>query len=145
MWTKDLTVGIEEIDSQHRLLFRQLEQLLDACLSGREQEEVLAMLGFLDGYVITHFETEEGLQLRYGYPGYESHRAEHRALLERHARFREELGETGPTRDFVLRVNQALIDWLSNHILTVDKAASTFLLKKMGLDADKIHESSCSA
>ncbi len=131
MWTDDLTVGIDEIDSQHRSLFQQLEKLLDACVAGREREEVMTMLGFLDQYVVTHFETEEGLQQEYGYPGYEKHRAEHAEFLRRLQRFKAELSTSAPSRDFVLRVNQTLIDWLTSHILTVDKAASEFLLKKM--------------
>jgi len=131
MWTDDLTVGIDEIDSQHRSLFQQLEKLLDACVAGGEREEVLIMLDFLDQYVVTHFATEEGLQQEYGYPGYEKHRTEHAEFLRRLQRFREELSASAPSRDFVLRVNQTLIDWLTSHILTVDKAASEFLLKKM--------------
>lgn len=131
MWTDDLTVGIDEIDSQHRSLFQQLEKLLDACVAGREREEVMTMLGFLDQYVVTHFATEEGLQQEYCYPGYEKHRTEHADFLHRLQFFKEELSNSAPSRDFVLRVNQTLIDWLTSHILTVDKAASEFLLKKM--------------
>jgi len=132
MWSDDLTVGIEEIDSQHRALFQQLEKLLDACVSGREREEVVTMLDFLDRYVVTHFATEEGLQREHGYPGYDSHRAEHALFLRRLHCFREELAASPPSRDFVLRVNQTLIDWLTLHILGVDKDAGEFLLKKMG-------------
>lgn len=136
MWTDDLTVGIERIDSQHRSLFQQLEKLMDACVAGREREEVVTMLDFLDRYVVTHFDTEEGLQREYGYPGYDSHRAEHAVFLHRLQCFREELSNSAPSRDFVLRVNQTLIDWLTSHILTVDKAASEFLLKKMPHSSD---------
>lgn len=131
MWSDDLTVGIEEIDSQHRSLFLQLETLLDACVAGREREEVVSMLDFLDRYVAIHFATEEGLQREHGYPGYDSHRAEHAVFLYRLQCFREELAAAAPSRDFVLRVNQTLIDWLKSHILGVDKDAGKFLLKKM--------------
>lgn len=132
MWTDDLTVGIDEIDSQHKSLFLQLEKLLDACVAGREREEVLAMLGFLDNYVVTHFATEEGLQREHCYPDFEKHRREHEGFLHRINLLKEEIANSAPSRDFVLRVNQTLIDWLRSHILTVDKAASEFLLKKMG-------------
>ena len=131
MWTDDLTVGIDEIDSQHRALFLQLEKLLDACVAGREREEVMTMLDFLDQYVVNHFATEEGLQREHGYQGYEKHRAEHEGFLRRIRHFKEEVATSAPSRDFVLRVNQTLIEWLKSHILTVDKEASEFLLKKM--------------
>lgn len=132
MWTDDLTVGIDEIDSQHKSLFLQLEKLLDACVAGGEREEVLAMLDFLDNYVVTHFATEEGLQREHCYPDFEKHRREHEGFLHRINLLKEEIATSAPSRDFVLRVNQTLIDWLRSHILTVDKAASEFLLKKMG-------------
>lgn len=136
MWTDDLTVGINEIDSQHRELFVRLERLLDACMAGSEQVEVLRMLDFLGEYVVSHFETEERLQRDHGYPGYESHRAEHDFLRTRLALFRKEIGQAGPTRDLVLRVNQLLIDWLKTHIREVDREACDFLLKKMPAGAD---------
>lgn len=131
MWSDDLTVGIEEIDNQHRALFQQMERLLDACMEGREREEVLGMLDFLDRYVVTHFATEEGLQRRYGYPGSEGHRKEHGEFMDRLRRFREELKGGPPSRDFVLRVNQTLIDWLKAHILVLDMEAGSFIVGKM--------------
>ncbi|AJE04116.1 bacteriohemerythrin [Geobacter pickeringii] len=136
MWSDDLTVGISEIDSQHRQLFCQLDQLLDACVAGRELAEVLRMLDFLDDYVKTHFDTEETLLQRHDFPGYENHRLQHVLMRDRIGQFRQELQTTGPTRDFVLRVNQLLIDWLKGHIRRVDREASEFLLKKMPPAAD---------
>lgn len=136
MWSDDLTVGISEIDSQHRQLFSQLEQLLDACVAGREQAEVLRMLDFLGNYVKTHFDTEEALQQAHDFPGYESHRKQHSLMRDRIGSFRQELQTAGATRDFVLRVNQLLIDWLKNHIRQADREASEFLLKKMPSGAD---------
>lgn len=132
MWTDDLTVGICEIDTQHRALFAQLEKLLDACMVGRELDEVMVMIAFLSDYAHTHFETEERLQRGAGYPGYEKHRAEHLLFRDTLDRFKVELVESGATRDFVLRVNQTLIDWLKTHIRNVDREMSEFLLKKSG-------------
>lgn len=136
MWTDDLTVGISEIDSQHKELFAQLERLLEACMAGREREEVLGMLDFLDGYVETHFGTEERLHREHGYPGREKHLAEHAFMRERLGHFREEAETAGPTRDLVLRVNQTLIEWLRTHISSADREAGEFLLKRMAPPAD---------
>ncbi|BEH09382.1 MULTISPECIES: hemerythrin family protein [Geobacter] len=136
MWTDDLTVGIWEIDTQHRALFAQLEKLLDACMVGRELDEVMEMIVFLDDYVTTHFDTEERLQRQGGYPDYDKHRAEHVIFRTNLERLKAELRESGATRDLVLRVNQVLIDWLKTHIRNVDAAMSEFLLKKTGQPAD---------
>jgi hemerythrin len=39
-WTDDLAVGIVEIDNQHKELFHQINQLLEACNQGKGKETV---------------------------------------------------------------------------------------------------------
>ena len=58
-WDDELSLGLEEIDNQHRELFRRMETLLEACVAGKAAEEVIGMLAFLDDYVAVHFRTEE--------------------------------------------------------------------------------------
>ncbi|BDV44151.1 hemerythrin [Geotalea uraniireducens] len=136
MWSDDLTLGIAEIDSQHKALFAQLARLLDACVAGGDRDETLAMLAFLDGYVVSHFASEEQLQEHFGYPDYRQHQAEHRYFREQVVILGRELTSGSPGRDFTLRVNRLLIDWLRSHIRTSDRLATTFLLKEMPRDAD---------
>lgn len=130
-WNDELNLGLEEIDNQHRALFGKLETLLDACISGRAAEEVIGMLAFLDDYVVVHFRTEEELQERFGYPGLPFHRQQHEQFRQRLALLKEEMTKEGKGSDVALQVNEMLVDWLRNHILTVDKEATLFLSDRL--------------
>jgi len=57
-WRESLSIGVELIDSQHKTLLSDFDQLLKACESGKGIEELKTLLGFLDGYVIKHFSDE---------------------------------------------------------------------------------------
>lgn len=130
-WDDELNLGLEEIDNQHRALFGKLEVLLDACISGRAAEEVIGMLAFLDDYVVVHFRTEEELQERFAYPGLPFHRQQHEQFRQRLALLKEEMTKEGKGSDVALQVNEMLVDWLRNHILTVDKEATLFLSDRL--------------
>lgn len=58
-WTQDLSTGSDEIDNQHKELFRRINSLLDACNQGKGREEIGKTVQFLEDYVITHFSAEE--------------------------------------------------------------------------------------
>ncbi len=71
-WTPDLSVGVEEIDEQHRELFRRAERLI-ATLRCGDRGEVLPLLAYLDEYVAHHFSAEERLMREVRYPALEEH------------------------------------------------------------------------
>lgn len=72
LWTPDLATKVDEIDSQHRELFKRINDLLDACNQGRGKEEVQKVIRFLEEYVATHFGEEEKYMEKYNYPGTET-------------------------------------------------------------------------
>src|SRR5512138_2461518 len=75
-WTQALSVGVEEIDDQHRELFRRAASLLDGIHKG-EPEELGALIDFLYQYAVEHFGAEEEHMRRTRFPGYQRHKAEH--------------------------------------------------------------------
>ena len=77
LWKENLSVGVNEIDNQHKELFNRINNLLDACTRGKGSEEIKRTLNFLSDYVISHFGTEENLMVRYNYPDYTSHKEKH--------------------------------------------------------------------
>ena len=118
-WTQALEVGIAEIDEQHRWLVDQTNDLHEALRAGASREQVGALLEGLMDYVMNHFIVEENLFIRLGYPDTEAHQAQHNlfsgqvmSLLSRH-----DCGETVSAETLEL-----LKDWLTHHILKVDKA-----------------------
>lgn len=126
-WTSDLAIGVDEIDNQHKEIFRRFDSLFDACSEGRGKEEVLKLLLFLDDYVKEHFTAEERLQMRSGYPDYPAHKAAHQQFMADVERLTREFRDEGATLPLVIQTNKTLSSWLIQHIKRVDTAFAGYL------------------
>ncbi|HHN65637.1 MAG TPA: bacteriohemerythrin [Nitrospirae bacterium] len=126
-WTEDLATGFDEIDSQHKELFRRINEFHMACKLGKGRDVVEDTIGFLSDYVVTHFSTEEAYMEKYNYPGYLSHRAQHETFMKNLKNIREELDREGSTVSLVIGINNMIVQWLQAHIRRVDKKLAEFL------------------
>lgn len=126
-WTPDLAVGVEVIDAQHKELFAAVNALLVAIGEGREREEVVRLMDFLEEYVSNHFGIEEIYMRRYTYFGYPAHKAEHLAFIDDFYGMREELERDGVTAGLAENLKRRVCDWLVSHVGTVDKGLGTYL------------------
>lgn len=131
LWKEDLATGVEEIDNQHKELFRRINNLLDACTQGKGKDEVLNTIRFLDDYVMVHFTAEEGLQKAYNYPDYTSHKALHAEFIKNISDIKKAIEKEGVGLHLVLRTNRTVVDWLLNHIGQIDKKLGAFLKGKI--------------
>ena len=126
-WEEGLSLGVEELDSQHRELFSRFNDLITACDTGCGREEALRMIEYLNGYVVSHCAREEELQRQYGYPNYSRHKEEHdtfvRELFSLHRQFREQ----GPTPRLVATTNHVVAVWLIDHISRMDAEFARYL------------------
>ncbi|GAA3581486.1 MAG: bacteriohemerythrin [Pseudomonadales bacterium] len=118
-WSEELEVGISDIDQQHRWLVDQTNRLHEALENQAEDSEIGDLLEGLMDYTMNHFIVEEDLFARLGYPETEAHKREHdtftqkvMTLIDRH-----EQGDASGAEALAL-----LKDWLTHHILKVDKA-----------------------
>jgi hemerythrin len=126
-WREELATGNREIDSQHKELFRRFNNLLESCNQGKGKEEVYNMLLFLGDYVRTHFDAEEHLQIKHGYPGYAAHKEEHDKFILDLRQLESQLSTEGSTIVLVIQTNQAIVNWLIRHISGTDKQLANFL------------------
>lgn len=120
-WKKDLEIGIDEIDNQHKELFKRINDLFTACSEQRGKQEVGHTLDFLCSYVHEHFSYEEKYQKKYNYPEYPSHAKIHSDFLKKVDDLKKEYDSEGPTIGFTIKFNKTVVDWLINHIGRVDK------------------------
>lgn len=127
LWKDELLTGVAVIDEQHKELFARIENLLDACNQGKGKAEVANTVDFLAEYIKIHFRDEEEIQRNSGYPEYEAHKAMHDQWVREVAELREQLATDGPTLRLVLKVNRTVVDWLTQHILKVDKRLAEYL------------------
>jgi len=126
-WKSSFTIGILEIDSQHRELFAQLDRLSEALQQGKGKKEVIDTFRFLDSYVRRHFRAEEELQLLYQYPHIDMHVAEHRAFMKRLQDLESRLATEGPSEKLAVHTNSFLTQWLISHVTTVDMKLSGYI------------------
>lgn len=116
-WTEDLETGIKVIDDQHKRIINYINELHHASETGNEAEVQEVLAGLLD-YTITHFQFEEELQEKAGYPFLKAHQRVHEIFMKRIATFREraEKGE-----NIIPELLSMLKVWLSSHIKGDDR------------------------
>ena len=130
IWTDDLATGVDEIDEQHRELFRRINSLLESCNQGKGKKEIDGVVRFLEDYVETHFSEEERYMTKYGFPSYSGHKSQHLEFIENLSGIKRKLDEEGPGLVVVVTTNQMLVDWLKAHIRKLDKELGAFLKAK---------------
>ncbi|HPY60642.1 MAG: hemerythrin family protein [Methanomicrobiales archaeon] len=127
-WTDSLSVGVAEIDEQHKNLINLINSLHDAMLK-RQGKEVLAdILDKLAAYTVYHFSTEEKFMEQCNYQGLYYHKKEHEKFVDKIDSFirdyqADKLGLT-------IELMAFLKDWISNHILVTDKKYAALFNEK---------------
>jgi hemerythrin len=125
-WTPALAVGVDEIDEQHRELFRRVDDLEDAIVA-RDDQGALRMLRFLEEYVRVHFAAEEGLMAALRYPALGGHRTQHAAFNTAVQSIARALDRDGATAALVLQLEREVTSWLRDHVFTADVAFGKFV------------------
>ncbi len=126
-WDNNLSVGIELIDDQHKMLIQKLNDLSSAMEKTMGETETVKALDFMIDYTDFHFSAEEKLMDERDYPGLElqlKQHAEFKAMLQQLV---EDFEEEGPTKELVSSVNVFLMNWLIKHIQGSDLKLGEFL------------------
>lgn len=125
-WSDELSVGIEEIDTQHKVLVDLLNETHDAIQQGRAVQTTKDVVDRLDEYTRVHFAVEESLMRILHYPDYERHKEEHDKLVTQlgdiQTKWKERQGAIGIELTFFLK------DWLTKHIMEGDKRYTAYFL-----------------
>lgn len=124
---ESLRTGNAMIDEQHRELIEKINQLVQSCEQGREKVKAIKMLHYLADYTDFHFNEEEKLQERAGYPGLEEHRQKHEDFRKAVGELFEMLEEEGPSDRFVEAVHRNVTEWLYGHIKGYDVSVASYM------------------
>ncbi|PWC78278.1 bacteriohemerythrin [Azospirillum sp. TSH64] len=125
-WTDALAVGEEGIDTDHMILIALMNEAASlagqAGRSGGDRRAAARALGEAIGrllaYTALHFEQEERLMDRCGYPDARAHKAQHEALRARADGLRRRLDAGDSVADELLALVR---EWLFEHIQRADK------------------------
>lgn len=129
-WTQSLSVGVQEIDSQHQELFRRVNRLLDAMRTGKGKDEISPLTKFLEDYVVTHFGAEEALMDKHGYPKRAAHKASHSGFVRDFRNIKAKIEAGGVTAATTIELQRWISDWLLSHISKVDKELGDFIRER---------------
>ncbi len=116
-WTQDLETGIHEIDEQHKLIIGYINKVNDAAKSGNEEKLEEVLEGLLE-FTITHFELEEELMEKAGYPFLKAHAMMHETLMKRLADLR--MRAINKKENIASELQTFLESYLSNHVMNSD-------------------------
>ncbi len=120
-WTDELSVDIQEIDNQHKVLINILNQLFTAVAERKSEKIIGETLDALMDYTRTHFELEENLMRSAGYGGadFDAHLAMHHIFVDRMDSIASKFLSENKAVTFELL--NFLKHWLRDHIMVTDK------------------------
>jgi hemerythrin-like metal-binding protein/PAS domain S-box-containing protein len=135
-WNKQLVIGIESVDLQHKHLIDLTNQLDEALAIGANRDTLIKIVNDLIDYTVYHFEDEEQLMVTANYnPAlYAAHKEEHQEFVAKMTAVQREVKTNIKTLSSDLM--DYLVNWLCNHILNTDKKMAISLVK--GIDAAQI-------
>jgi len=120
-WSPELSVGVDTLDADHRLLVKTINDVFDALLGGSGSSATHKALQDLGNYVREHFSREETWMAEHSFPQYEAHRKEHQALCDHITRLQRLNGEYD--EQIAVELLIVLRDWLLGHIANSDRSA----------------------
>ncbi len=126
-WNDSYSVGVPEIDKQHRKLFLLVDDVFAASKDPyKSKDDVGQIVDELVSYVEYHFACEQKYLLNH--PEFAAHRATHAGFVLEVIRFVKKV-QTTDEDALVLELLKYLIDWLQEHILETDREYFQYLIK----------------
>jgi len=127
-WSDDYSVRIQQIDAQHKTLFRIANDILNETESKSTITRIEKLLSELLKAAVSHFRDEEKLMRENAYPGYKVHSDAHVRILHELDLFLSRLKDE--KRALLPELLEFLKGWLVRHTLTVDRKYMKFLHDK---------------
>ena len=124
-WHPNFSINIEEIDKQHQLLVKMINDLYDAMNAGEEKAVLQKLINRLNIYAAMHFAKEEHYFDTFGYPETELHKKEHSDFEEKVLDFESDFIKG--SQSLSIEIVNFLGDWLVGHIQGSDKKYASFL------------------
>ncbi len=128
-WNEKMSVGVKQLDEDHKQLVALINELHDAFKSGHGKDALGTILDSLVGYTKSHFAHEEQFFARTNYPEQAAHKKEHDDLTKQVLEVQSKFKKGGGTA-LSLEVMNFLRDWLTKHIQGSDKKYGPFLNSK---------------
>lgn len=113
-WLPAYSVGITEIDEQHKRLVAMINELHEGMSAQKGRETLVSVVNGLTEYADEHFAFEEKYMQKFNYNDFIAHKRQHDAFREKVGKFRD--GVVGKKLFVSLDMMDYLKDWLVTHI-----------------------------
>jgi hemerythrin len=130
VWTPDLATGSDQIDDQHKQLFKAANALAEAMWDGKGQSEVTKTIDFLADYTVFHFGDEEKIMLENAYPGYALQKQSHEKFISDITALRKKFEGGEVTSALAIEVLTEACNWFRSHIKMMDAELGGYLKNK---------------
>jgi hemerythrin len=128
-WDSQYSVGVPEIDRQHKKLMKILNATINHSNGNKidEKKYFRKIRRKVEKYLKKHFEKEEKILAKTNYEKLEEHKAEHTRFYDEIIKSNEEIENN--IREINLFYSTAFVkEWLLNHIKNFDKKAETYIM-----------------
>jgi hemerythrin-like metal-binding protein len=126
-WNTNLSVGISSFDNQHKKLIELYNNFYDSVVKKESKEKMSLVIKGLKDYTVYHFTDEEKWMKLYHFPDFESHKEDHdkfvNAVLDLEKRY------SNGRMILSIEIINFIRDWITKHIVTIDKQYTEFLTK----------------
>lgn len=124
VWNDNLSVGVDQIDLQHKRLVEILNALHEAMLRGSHKQDLDRVMVDLLSYTRYHFSFEEKLMVVAAYPGLPEHQRKHQEMVAEVSGYAQQVAEGRALVSIKLLI--FLKSWLNLHILETDRKFGEF-------------------
>lgn len=125
-WRPNMSLGVEDIDDDHKALIEVLNRLHYQMVAGDEPRQIESVFDELAAYCSRHFVREEALMEQCGYPDGEAHARMHLELADRLQRYRDEYHADAEGFDHAAFYD-FLSEWLLVHVLEEDMKLAPYM------------------
>jgi hemerythrin len=127
-WKDEYSVGIEEIDEQHKKIILLMNELIENIRDAREDCIIMEVLNDLQDYAKYHFRLEAEIFYRFDYFNVREHLVQHEYFVQKlQVLIKEELEKNNhvPQKTF-----DYLVDWFRGHMMKTDIEYSKYFMTK---------------
>ena len=117
-WSDDYSIGLQEIDNQHKKLLDIINKLYTAFINRDEDMVMENILVQMTDYTKYHFGTEEKYFKQFGYKNTSDHLEQHKIYIAKLSAFQNDFKNN---QKITYSVMNFLRNWLVNHIQGIDR------------------------
>jgi hemerythrin len=128
VWSESLSIGLDQLDDQHKKMVGILNALQEAISQGSQKPDVERVIADLLSYTRYHLSFEERQMVVAAYPGLSDHQREHRGLVAQIEIYALQVNDRQPLA--AIKLLKFVNQWWSRHLATSDRAYGEFELAR---------------